>query len=132
MATPKHAATIKKPALKKIVLVDVVAMTLTIVACLALNPALVKAIMLGFGVFFAPTIFFIWRAYRYTGAKYAKQVAQSLYIAEIGKFVLTISLLAVIFLMLPLENYWLIFAAYLCIWLVHQIACFYWVGKKPV
>lgn len=132
MATPKHAAKIKKPALMKIIGTDIAAMLVLVALSLALNPAWISSILLGFSVFFVPTIFFIWRAYRYTGAKYAKQVAQSLYIAEVGKFVLTISLLASIFLMLPLENYGLIFVTYLAIWLVHQIAAFYWVGKKTV
>lgn len=129
MTKPQRIAQIRKPALKNIVLADLAVSLSAVIVCLLLNPALLLPLVLGFGVFFVPMLFFVWRSYRYTGARYARQVAQSLYIAELGKFTLTLSLLAMIFLMLPPQNYFLMFAAYLGLWLVHQIAAFYWVGK---
>lgn len=124
LATPQRAAQIKRPALARLVVVDLAAVIIALIACLLLNPAWLLPLLLGFSVFLIPNLFFIWRAFRYMGAKYARQVARSLYIAELGKFMLTLSLLAWIFLMLPPQHYLVMFAAYFALWAVHQLVAF--------
>lgn len=86
-------------------------------------------LLTGLSIFLIPNLIFIWQAYRYTGAKQARKVVQSFYIAETFKFAATIGLFIYVFLMVPTHNYFVIFAAYIGLWLVHQVVAFSMVGS---
>ena len=59
-----------------------------------------------------PQAYFASRVFRHRGASAAKQMAQSSYAGEVGKFLLTVAGFAVIFAgVRPLEA-WMVFAAY--------------------
>ena len=79
-----------------------------------------KSLFIGFFAFWLPTTFFTLRAFRFIGAKHAKQVTQSLFVAELGKFFLTISCFAISFIALQPLDAKTIFLSYIGFLIVHQ------------
>ncbi len=80
-----------------------------------------KSFLIGFVTFFLPSSFFTLRSWRYTGAKYAQQMVQSFYLAEIGKFTLTFLCFALSFKLLQPINAGIVFVTYLCFFGLHQL-----------
>jgi ATP synthase protein I len=83
-----------------------------------------KSFITGFVCFFVPTYFFTLRVWRYSGAKYAKQVAHSFYIAEAGKYSLTVVCFALSFKLAQPFNIALLFFTYIVYVVLHQFALF--------
>ncbi|MCK5880335.1 MAG: ATP synthase subunit I [Sinobacterium sp.] len=83
-----------------------------------------KSIIIGFVCFFLPNIFFTLRVWRYTGAKYARQVARSFYVAEAGKYSLTIVCFALSFKLAQPFNVAILFTSYVVFLMSHQMALF--------
>ena len=83
-----------------------------------------KAAIMAFVIFWLPNKIFSLRVFRWVGAKYAKQVARSFYLAESSKYGLTLLLFALSFKMLqPINAAWLL-SLYFGFFVVHQIALF--------
>ena len=69
-----------------------------------------------------PNAYFIWRAFRYSGARMSAQVVQSIYRAEAWKFVLTALCFIVIFQRVESLNVLALFAGFMTVQLSHVIA----------
>lgn len=116
---------IRKPNIRPIILFEAAIALSIFVILMVFDQALVaKSIFTGFICFSLPTIFFTLRMWRYTGAKYARQVARSFYIAEMGKYGLTVVCFAASFILLQPLEVSALFAAYVFFAIIHQIALF--------
>lgn len=81
-----------------------------------------KSIALGCLIFFIPNSFFAWRAFRFQGAKYAKEMVSSFYLGQSSKFLLTIFLFAIAFKVLQPINAQTLFVTFIAAFIGHQIA----------
>jgi ATP synthase protein I len=81
-----------------------------------------KAVILGSMILYIPNSLFAWRAFRFQGAKYAKEMLSSFYAGQVSKFILTVFLFATIFKMLQPINAEVLFVTYIAAFIVHQIA----------
>lgn len=81
-----------------------------------------KAVILGGMIFYIPNSLFAWRAFRFQGAKYAKEMLSSFYSGQVSKFILTVFLFATIFKMLQPINAQVLFVTYIAAFIVHQLA----------
>jgi ATP synthase protein I len=81
-----------------------------------------KSALLGGLTCALPNAYFIWRAFRYTGARSAAKVVQSFYQGESWKFVLTALCFAVIFQRVEPLNVLALFAAFITVQLGHLAA----------
>ena len=66
-----------------------------------------------------PNAYFIWRAFRYSGARWSVQVVQTMYRAEAWKFVLTALCFIVIFQRVETLNVLALFAGFITVQLGH-------------
>ena len=78
-----------------------------------------KSALLGGLTCALPNAYFIWRAFRYTGARSATQVVQSFYQGESWKFVLTALCFGVIFQRIEPLNVLALFAGFITVQLGH-------------
>lgn len=78
-----------------------------------------KSALLGGLTCAIPSAYFIWRAFRYTGARSADKVVQSLYQGEAWKFMLTALSFAVIFVRVEPLNVPALFIAFMTVQLGH-------------
>lgn len=67
------------------------------VLALLVSVPFAKAVFLGAAVATIGNLFFLFMAFRYAGAQAARQVLQSFYLGESGKFILTALLFAAMF-----------------------------------
>lgn len=68
--------------------------------------------LLGGLVCWLPNAYFVWRAFRYQGARLAGDIVKSFYRAEAGKFGLTAALFTLVFVTVPPSNPAFFFGAY--------------------
>jgi ATP synthase protein I len=122
--TKPEPGKIKRPAIANIAMLDMIAAVSITGMVYFLWPQELIPLLTGLCIFLIPNLIFIWQAFRYMGAKQARKVVQSFYIGETFKFTMTICLFIYVFLMVPTNNYFVIFAAYIGLWLVHQVAAF--------
>jgi ATP synthase protein I len=116
---------ISQPYIRPIFVVEsLVALTVWILLMLYGQFIMASSFVIGFICFFIPTFFFTLRVWRFTGAKFAKQVARSFYIAEAGKYSLTIVCFALSFKLAQPLNSALLFSTYVVYVMLHQIALF--------
>lgn len=80
-----------------------------------------KSALLGGLTCALPNAYFIWRAFRYTGARAATQVVQSFYQGEAWKFVLTALCFGVIFQLVEPLNVLALFVSFMTVQLSHVI-----------
>jgi ATP synthase protein I len=69
-----------------------------------------------------PSGYFIWRAFKYSGARSVDQVVQSFYQGQSWKFVLTAMSFAVIFSRVDPLNPWALFGAFITVQFSHVMA----------
>ena len=69
-----------------------------------------------------PNGYFIWRAFKYSGARSVDQVVRSFYQGESWKFVLTALSFAVIFSRVEPLNPWALFGAFIIVQFSHVMA----------
>lgn len=69
-----------------------------------------------------PNGYFIWRAFKYSGARSVDQVVQSFYQGESWKFILTAISFAVIFSRVEPLNPWALFGAFIIVQFSHVMA----------
>ena len=129
---PKVTKTINRPSVFKVLLFDCLIALSVFFTMLWQNELLAKSVLLGFLIFILPHTFFAWRAFKVMGAAKIREVANAMFAAEIGKFIFTISLFAYSFTMVATLNVLALFLAYVAIFIVHQGASFYWLGRKLV
>jgi ATP synthase protein I len=116
---------ISQPYIRPIFIVEsMIAFTVWITLIVFGQSIMATSFVIGFICFFIPTFFFTLRVWRYTGAKFAKQIARSFYIAETGKYSLTIVCFALSFKLAQPSNSALLFSTYVLYVMLHQIALF--------
>ena len=87
-------------------------MLLAVAWLLSASQITLISIAIGAAIFITPNAYFSYYAFRYTGARAAKEVAQSFYRGEAGKFMLTTILFAVSFAVVRPIDVVAVFAAY--------------------
>ncbi len=82
------------------------ATVLVVVALAAIGGGVSAAVsaLLGGLVCLLPSGYFAWRAFRYQGARFARDIVKSFYRAEAGKFGLTAALFTLVFVTVPPSN----------------------------
>lgn len=79
-----------------------------------------------------PNAYFARQAFRYSGALYAREVNQAFYRGEVGKYLTTVILFAVVFAALSPLNVLFLFLAYLAALLLNilLVAYYGWVDRQ--
>lgn len=76
-----------------------------------------------------PNAYFAWRAFRYQGAQFARDIVKSFYRAEAGKFGLTAALFTLVFIAVPPSNPAFFFGAYVATLFTQWLGP--WLLRKP-
>ncbi|ASP37888.1 ATP F0F1 synthase subunit I [Bacterioplanes sanyensis] len=112
-------SSIPRPPAYKIVLIQlVVTLIVALLAWLHSDVAAGSALLGGL-LCALPNAYFIWRVFRFTGARSTPRIVQSLYRGEAWKFLLTAMGFAVVFIHVEPLNYLALFAGYLTVQLGH-------------
>jgi len=106
-------AQLKRPRFARLLL----AQSATVLVAVALGAAIggagaAMSTLLGGLVGLLPNVYFAWRAFRYQGARFARDIVKCFYRAEAGKFGLTAALFTLVFVAVPPSNPALFFGAY--------------------
>lgn len=88
----------------------------------AVSPISSRSVAIGWVIFFIPNSFFAWRAFRFQGAKYAKEMVSSFYLGQSSKFLLTVFLFAIAFKMLQPIDATALFVTFIAAFVGHQVA----------
>ncbi len=115
-------STVPRPPAYRIVILQ---LTLALIsACVAWihSDVAAKSALLGGLVCAVPNAYFIWRAFRYSGARSAPKIVQSFYQGETWKFLLTALGFMVIFLRVEPLNVLALFAGFITVQLGHLAA----------
>ncbi|MHB0775031.1 ATP synthase subunit I [Halomonas sp. WWR20] len=123
-------ATLKRPRILPLALAQLgLALSVSLVALVTSGgPAALSALM-GGAVAWIPNVYFAWRAFRYQGARFTRDIVKSFYRAEAGKFGLTVALFTLVFLTVPPSNPAFFFGAYVVTQLVHWLGP--WLLHRP-
>ncbi|MDK2778176.1 MAG: ATP synthase subunit I [Pseudomonadota bacterium] len=110
---------IPRPPVYRIVIFQLFLTMLVALIALLHSPLAAKSALLGGLTCAVPNAYFIWRAFRYSGARSAAQVVQSFYQGESWKFVLTALCFGVIFQRVEPLNVLALFAGFITVQLGH-------------
>jgi len=119
-----------KPPLTKIFVIQIVLLMLVSAALLLIDGTVAKSSMVGGAIAIGSNWFFARWAFRYSGARAARQVAYSFYVGETGKFLLTVILFAASFAVIRPLNTVSIFSTYLFMVLVNGVLSAWFCGIK--
>lgn len=123
---------IPRPALYKIVLVDMLVGIACVFMVLLFKPTWLMSLLTGLCIFLIPNLFFIWYAFDYRGTRDITQMARSFFRAEVVKYLLTVLLFAYSLMMLTVQEPAVVFVAYGLLWAGHQLAAYYVVGRDRI
>lgn len=124
------AASIKRPSVRRLLLVQAAVVCLATVLGAASGGAPVAlSALLGGMVAFLPNAFFAWRVFRYQGARHSRNIVNGFYRAEAGKFGLTAALFTLVFVTVPPSNPAFFFGAYVVTLFVHWLGP--WLLGRP-
>ncbi len=110
---------IPRPPVYRIVIFQLLLTMLAALIALLHSPLAAKSALLGGLTCAVPNAYFIWRAFRYRGARSAAQIVQSFYQGESWKFVLTALCFGVIFQRVEPLNVLALFAGFITVQLGH-------------
>ncbi|MAD47366.1 MAG: ATP F0F1 synthase subunit I [Oceanospirillaceae bacterium] len=110
---------IPRPPVYRIVIFQLFLTMLVALIALLHSPLAAKSALLGGLTCALPNAYFIWRAFRYSGARSAARVVQSFYQGESWKFVLTALCFGVIFQRVEPLNVLALFAGFITVQLGH-------------
>ena len=106
-------AQLKRPQFKRLLVAQGITVTLMVILGAALSGgAAATSALTGGLVCLLPNAYFAWRAFRYQGARFARDIVKSFYRAEAGKFGLTAALFTLVFITVPPSNPAFFFGAY--------------------
>lgn len=112
-------SSVPRPPVHRIVLLQLgLALLAAVLAALHSSTAAWSALLGGIACA-VPNAYFIWRAFRFRGARYAGKVAEAFYQGEAWKFILTGLMFAVIFSQDWQLNYPALFAGFVTVQLGH-------------
>lgn len=113
---------IPRPPAYRIVILQLILTVLAALVAWLHSDVAAKSALLGGLTCALPNAYFIWRAFRYSGARSSIQIVQSFYQGESWKFVLTALSFAVIFQRVEPLNVLALFAAFITVQLGHLAA----------
>lgn len=93
------------------------------------TPEAALSTLLGGLVAWLPNVFFAWQTFRHQGASQARNIVNSFYRAEAGKFGLTAALFIAVFVAVPPSNPAFFFGAYVVTQLAHWLGP--WLLHRP-
>jgi ATP synthase protein I len=112
-ATTARQASIAKPPLLRIFAIQAIVLLVTAAAFLWVDATTAYSVLMGGLISIVPNIYFARWAFRFSGARAARQITQSFYRGEAGKFVLTVVLFAMLFATVKPLNVVAIFLVYM-------------------
>ena len=115
-------ARLKRPRFMRLLMVQSGTVLVVVAAGAALSggPAALSALLGGL-VCLLPNAYFAWRAFRFQGARFARDIVKSFYRAEAGKFGLTAALFTLVFVAVPPSNPAFFFGAYVTTLFTHWL-----------
>ncbi|MBU2040208.1 MAG: ATP F0F1 synthase subunit I [Thalassobium sp.] len=113
---------IPRPPAYRIVILQLILTVLAALVAWLHSDVAAKSALLGGLTCALPNAYFVWRAFRYSGARSSVQIVQSFYQGESWKFVLTALSFAVIFQRVEPLNVLALFAAFITVQLGHLAA----------
>ena len=108
-----NKTTLGKPPLAKVFVTQIILLVIVATASLLVDSTTAYSVLLGGLIAIGPQIYFARWAFRFSGARAARQVAHAFYVGEAGKFVLTVVLFALVFAVIKPLNAVALFLAYL-------------------
>ena len=112
-------AGIARPPAYRIVIFQLMLTVMVSLLALLHSPLAAKSALLGGLTCALPNAYFIWKAFKYRGARSAAQIVQSFYQGEAWKFVLTALCFGVIFQRVEPLNVLALFAGFITVQLGH-------------
>jgi ATP synthase protein I len=106
---------IPQPSVAKLLLWQIIATLLCIIAAVIVNSTWVLSALCGAMISLIPSVYFAYRVFKISGARYAKYIAQSFYKAETAKFLLTMVGFALVFSTYKHVRVDVFFASYLVV-----------------
>ncbi len=113
---------IPRPPAYRIVILQLILTVLAALVAWLHSDVAAKSALLGGLTCALPNAYFVWRAFRYSGARSSVQIVQSFYQGESWKFVLSALSFAVIFQRVEPLNVLALFAAFITVQLGHLAA----------
>ncbi len=113
---------IPRPPAYRIVILQLILTVLAVLVAWLHSDVAAKSALLGGLTCALPNAYFVWRAFRYRGARSSVQIVQSFYQGESWKFVLTALSFAVIFQRVEPLNVLALFTAFITVQLGHLAA----------
>lgn len=113
---------IPRPPAYRIVILQLILTVLAALVAWLHSDVAAKSALLGGLTCALPNAYFVWRAFRYSGARSSVQIVQTFYQGESWKFVLTALSFAVIFQRVEPLNVLALFAAFITVQLGHLAA----------
>lgn len=130
-ANPPTAAAISRPPLLKIYGTQIAILALASVTLLLAGTVTALSALIGGLISVVPNAWFARMAFRHRGARAAGAVSQSFKRGEAGKFVLTISLFAMVFSTMPQLQVGVLFGAFISMMLVN-LAFAWQIGNRRI
>lgn len=110
---PKTALATVKPPLLKIYGLQFIVLLVVSGITYSINGVVAKSLLIGGLISVLPNAYFARQVFKYAGAAYARQVSQSFYRGEAGKFIATVGLFAATFALVKPLSPIAVFSAYL-------------------
>lgn len=122
ISAPYAAHTIARPPLFKIYALQLLLLVMASVAVLfPFDWVEAYSVFAGGLISIGPNAYFARQAFRYSGALYAREISQSFYRGEAGKYITTVALFAGVFAALSPLNVLFLFLAYLAALLLNTL-----------
>lgn len=112
-------SSIPRPPVQRIVAIQFTLVLLVAVVGLMFSMTAAKSALLGGLTCALPNAYFIWRAFRYTGARSAQKMVQSIYQGQAWKFILTAAMFAVILVRVDDINALALFGGFITVQMGH-------------
>ncbi|WP_330924986.1 F0F1 ATP synthase subunit I [Candidatus Sororendozoicomonas aggregata] len=103
---------LQKPAVHKVVLTQFSVTLVLMLLSLPISFNAALSALLGGLCCAIPHAYLVWRAFRFRGARAAKQIVSSFYQGEIGKFILTVVAFVLVFTLNKSVEPWALFGAF--------------------
>ncbi|ROR99037.1 ATP synthase protein I [Sinobacterium caligoides] len=125
--TARRGAAIARPRFAKVFLLEIAALfAISLLLGLIWGIAFAISMLLGGMIALIPQAYFTYQAFRFSGARAARQVSQAFYRGEAGKFILNLVLFAAVFMFVDSVNVLALFAGYIFVLLGN------WMGAASV
>ncbi|MDP0561575.1 MAG: F0F1 ATP synthase subunit I [Candidatus Endonucleobacter sp. (ex Gigantidas childressi)] len=115
---------LRQPAMHRVIVVQLVTSILLAVSGLSVGVSTAQSVFIGGLCCCIPNAFFVWKAFRYKGARSSRKVLVSFYQGEVGKLVLTITAFTLVFKLIKTVEPMALFGAFFVVQLTNWLAPF--------